>query len=380
MPRVLNIFFSSRKDHAAANYLHSEISQHLLSRGYEVTGLCLSGNAMDWPDHIQKPTYFWSYTHTAVKGKKLLASFLLRRRLRQLIKEGQFDAIICDGLGVLNLLAKLEHRILPPIVTIQHAPPRKSDKPSTGIKGLLEQSKLTVVAISDMVKERLYRAGYGDESQIQRIPNAINFSKMRREQLQRDEAKSLLSVNNTDFVIGTIGRLVSCKQHKLLLEAVANLKNQGSLPSDCRVVVIGDGPELENLKSYSQANQLDDYVVFTGLLENASRYVKAFELFVMTSNEEEGFGLVILEAIAGNVPVLANDTPVFRDLVVDDDCRFSLNDAGNLADRILSFYRLTREEREAIAYRQSEYAVSRYDIERFNASYEALIQQIAARH
>ena len=375
MPKILNLFFSSRKDHAAANYIHSEIGSHLLSRGYDVTGVCLSGNASEWLSHMPEPTFFWEFDRDAVKGKKLFANFILQRRLNHFLNEGKYDVIICDGLGILNLLSKLKNQNLPAVITVQHAPPRKADVPNSRVRQLFTQNKLSIVAISEMVKERLFLAGFGNANQVPVIHNAVNFSLLRHRLINRDDARLILKLSDDNFIIGVIGRLVSCKQQKLLLEALVALKGRNQLAANWRVLMIGDGPELTKLREYAHVHHIDEHVVFAGALDNASRYVKAMDLFVMTSSEDEGFGLVILEAMAGHVPVIANDTPVFRELVRDVKCRFHLNSAQSLSEKVLEFYQMSHAKRDDIAYRQSECAENLYNIERFNLAYESLVQK-----
>ena len=374
MPKVLNILFSSRKDHAAVNYIHSQLSKYLIEKKYEVTGLCLSGRREDWLESLLPPDYFWQYPRKAVKGKKIGYTWLLRWRLRRFICSNQFDVVICDGMSVVNSIAGIAVKKLPVVIEIQHGVPRRKDQPSIAIKEMLACHKLTLIAVSGMVKHKLCDMGYANEKEVLIIPNALDFTSVSQSQFERQVVLSKLSLPNRRFMIGVIGRLVASKQQQLLLESLVHLKESGDLPVDWVLVIVGDGPEMAALQSYSHKHHLTEQVVFTGMIEHASRYVKAFDVFVMPSNQDEGFGMVILEAMAGRVPVIANDTDVFRQLVVDDGCRFSLNDSESLAKLMLKFYRMTKQERDDVSARQFEYAIKIYDIHLFNSAYEDVIK------
>ncbi len=96
-----------------------------------------------------------------------------------------------------------------------------------------------------------------------------------------------------EYLVGGIGRMVKIKAFELLLEAY----EKAALP-DARLVIIGEGVELENLKAAA-----GDRVRFLGYREDARDFFQAFDLFVCPSRVEY-FGRVCLEALDGGVPVI----------------------------------------------------------------------------
>lgn len=127
--------------------------------------------------------------------------------------------------------------------------------------------------------------------------------------LPREEARKYL-VENTDlvilhntFLVGTIAELHKNKGfdyaiHGFSLCAAKNL--------DLRYAIIGQGEEKSSLSTHIDARKLHERVLLLGFLENASRYLKAFDVFLLPSIKE-GLPYVILEAGAAGVPIIASN-------------------------------------------------------------------------
>lgn len=106
-------------------------------------------------------------------------------------------------------------------------------------------------------------------------------------------------------VILAAGRLVACKDYPTLLAAFALLVKQRPV----RLVILGDGPEKKSLEKLTEKLGLSRQVSFLGFKENPYAYMKKASVFVLSSLQE-GFGNVIIEAMACGVPVVATDCPV----------------------------------------------------------------------
>jgi len=106
------------------------------------------------------------------------------------------------------------------------------------------------------------------------------------------------------FVISTAGRLVEEKDVDVLIKAFALLRKD----LYAQLWIVGDGPERPVLESLAaRLNVLND-IIFFGFQENLYKFIKRSEIFVHTSRFE-GFGNIILEAMACGVPVIATDCP-----------------------------------------------------------------------
>lgn len=114
-----------------------------------------------------------------------------------------------------------------------------------------------------------------------------------------------------ELVLLTVGRLQRRKGHDLVLQTLAQL---GPESPPVRYVIVGGGPEEARLRQLSSELGVGDRVVFVGEVAAVElpRYYAAADLFVHPNRIEqgdfEGFGLVLLEAAAAGLPVIAGAT------------------------------------------------------------------------
>lgn len=108
---------------------------------------------------------------------------------------------------------------------------------------------------------------------------------------------------NGTFRIVTIGRLADQKNHRLLLDAVALLD-----PGSLSVSVLGEGPLRDETIGYAKEQGLSDIVTFPGFVQNPEDWLRDADLFVLSS-KYEGFGHVLVEAMASGTPVVSTDCP-----------------------------------------------------------------------
>ncbi|MCP4581330.1 MAG: glycosyltransferase family 4 protein [candidate division Zixibacteria bacterium] len=116
----------------------------------------------------------------------------------------------------------------------------------------------------------------------------------------------------------TVGRLVPRKGQKYLIEAVKRLVAEGM---DLKLVIIGIGPEEENLKI--QAENLNFRLELIITDKQLEQEYKSADIFVLPSitdkqGEKEGLGLVLLEAIHFKLPVIAFENGGTTEIVIDD--------------------------------------------------------------
>ena len=109
----------------------------------------------------------------------------------------------------------------------------------------------------------------------------------------------------------SVGRLVAMKGQDQLIAAAATLASQGADP---RLFIVGDGPGRESLRQQADALGLGDRVVFTGVVDDVSVYLRQADVFVSASHEE-GMPLCVLEAMAWHLPVIASDIAGHRSLI-----------------------------------------------------------------
>ena len=135
------------------------------------------------------------------------------------------------------------------------------------------------------------------------------------------------------FKLGTISRLVSQKNIDIQLEALKTLNDSYS-DRPWRLTIIGEGPEKENLTVKARNLGLEKEVEFRGKVQNISEVFLEIDVFLLTS-KYEGFGLVLLEAMAFNVPIVASSISAIPE-VLDSSYKglFSPGSSIDLVEKI----------------------------------------------
>lgn len=161
-----------------------------------------------------------------------------------------------------------------------------------------------VVAVSRAMAERLSARGVSPQ-RLHTIPNAFDPDRPR---MERGEARRLLGVGEEDFVVGWVGRLSREKGGDVLLDSLPMLTAGAS------AVIVGDGPERAALEEQARSLGIGDRVKWLGTVPDASRLFPGFDVFALSSRTE-GIPIVLLEAMAARVPVVATRVGGVPDVV-----------------------------------------------------------------
>jgi glycosyltransferase involved in cell wall biosynthesis len=187
-----------------------------------------------------------------------------------------------------------------------------------------------VVAVSRPLARRLAESGV-PAGRIRTIQNAWSE---RGLPLDRRMARRRLQIDDDDFLIGWVGRLSREKGADLLLSAMAHLTD---LP--LTVSIVGDGPERYFLQERIKGRSWRNRVHWHGALPEAGRYFPAFDAFVLSSRTE-GTPMVLFEAMAGIVPIVAADVGGVSDVISTGEAILvPPEDPAALAQGIRTVYR-----------------------------------------
>lgn len=182
------------------------------------------------------------------------------------------------------------------------------------------------------------------QKQIQTLYNRINVEQLIANQVDRIAAREHLGIAQDKYVFANVGRLHPDKDQKTLISAFA--KVAAKLPNAI-LVILGKGRLEQNLKQQVKELQLQDRVLFPGVVPHAVNYFKAFDSFVLSSDYEP-FGMVLLEAIIAEVPVIATDAGGAREIIKDKRWLFKVADVNKLTELMLAIYALDDSEKAAL--------------------------------
>ena len=122
---------------------------------------------------------------------------------------------------------------------------------------------------------------------------------------------SIKKQNRLNFTIGNIGRLVAQKDQKTLLLAFAEFLEYYSLS---KLIIIGVGELKSDLQKLARELCIDESIVWIDRTNDVEKYMNEMDLFVLTS-KYEGFGMVLLEAIQNNLPILASNNSAIPEVL-----------------------------------------------------------------
>lgn len=164
----------------------------------------------------------------------------------------------------------------------------------------------------------LFKKKYRVDRNVYIVPTGIDIDNFYIEKTTRsniNKKRKELNIRSDDFVILFVGRIGTEKNVDLILSAMKSLV---SVSGKIKLLIVGDGPDLESYKKYTKRNNLDGNVVFTGKVpwDKINNYYWMSDVFV-TASQTETQGLTVIEAMASSLPVVCINDDSFNDTVID---------------------------------------------------------------
>jgi len=255
---------------------------------------------------------------------------------------------------------------------------------------LLNQADIIVSASLDYIKNSQIKKYYfAHQEKFQEIPFSLDLNKFKPKNLhQRSTSKivtyaqEIVHYINDKFIkknklnllfVGGLDRAHYFKGIEVLLHSLAKVEQ-----SNWRLNIVGDGDNRSKYEKLSNSLQLGDKIKFSGKLgnENLVRAYQEADLLILPSiNNNEAFGIVLIEALACGVPVLASDLPGVRSVFANWQegllvAPGSIDDLKNKLEFILTHENL----RQKMAYAARELTEKKYDQNKVKKNLEELFK------
>lgn len=224
-----------------------------------------------------------------------------------------------------------------------------------------------VIAVSRAMGDQL-AASKVPRERLHVVPNAYNPHAYFAE---RAAARRELGLPTDAYVIGWVGRLTTEKGADVLVDAMSHLHHEPVLAS-----FVGDGNQRQSLRARS-GSTVPGTVYWHGLVVNASRLLRAFDVFVLSSRTE-GTPMVLFEAMNAGIPIVATRVGGVPDVLRRDDALLvEPDDPTSLADAIRDTMRnpdaAQARVKSARARLTTEYSVAPW-VERHTAIYRKVLR------
>ena len=236
--------------------------------------------------------------HYINKGK---LSFANIQEIEKLIKQFNIDIIHLHGYSSANFGRVAAHKQSIQSVMHEHAI-LKVQPHQFLVDKLLRQRTDTAVAVSKAVKHFMMNGRSVPAEKINVIWNGINTQNFSKPDIDKAEEFRSQFVKSGQKLIGTVTRFRKEKGNTYFIEAAQYILR---VFKNTHFVLIGDGPERQELEALVARLQLQDRIHFVGFVKNVSEALAAFDVAVIPSIRE-GFGLALAEAMAAARPIVAS--------------------------------------------------------------------------
>ena len=224
-----------------------------------------------------------------------------------------------------------------------------------------------VTAVSQDLKDKTY-TNFQITSNIEVIPNFVDLTRFRK--AKKEHFKKAIAPHGEKILIHTSNfRKVKRTQDVVLIFQ----KVHEQIPS--KLLLVGDGPERQNLEILCRDLNLSEYVRFLGKQDPVEELLAVSDLFLMPS-ETESFGLAALEAMACQVPVIASNAGGIPEIMIQGVTGF-MSDVGDVDDmsKRAIFILIDDERHNQFKIQALEHA-KKYDLEKVLPKYEAFYEKV----
>ena len=204
------------------------------------------------------------------------------------------------------------------------------------MKYLVEKYATLGIAVSTQAAISLFGPKWNTDNRYRIIQCGINVDLFNKV-VDKETVRKKLGIKSNSHVIGHVGRFSEAKNHPFIIDVFSEILK---IDSSIRLLLVGDGENLIDIKRLAQKKKVEDKIIFTGLRSDiAELLLGAIDIFLIPSLWE-GLGLVIIEAQAAGLPCVLSDTiPNEADIIPELICRIPLSEgAKQWAKKIINFY------------------------------------------
>jgi len=232
--------------------------------------------------------------------------------------------------------------------------------------------------VSDFVKNRVVEISNTPEK-VKTISNCIDFEKFKVEinEESKIELRKKLNIKDKDFVFIYVGRIMA---EKGTLELVKAFNSINSKYENTKLLVVGGSKGLEKESEYLNKVNFEakdnKNIIFTGQLNNNElvNYYKLANIQVVPSIWNEAFGLIILEGVACNLPIIASSQGGIPE-ILEDKCLY-VNVNSLIHDLIEKMkFSITNYERVKENTLKYDEILKKYSKENYNNRFKELLQK-----
>ena len=206
-----------------------------------------------------------------------------------------------------------------------------------------------ITAVSESLKKDTYEH-FDITKEIEVIPNFIDFSRFKK--LDKDHFRKVIARNGEKIIIHT-SNFRKVKRVDDVVHAFCKIREH----VNAKLLLVGDGPERQNIEKLTRQLCNHDDVHFLGKQDAIEELLAISDLFILPS-ASESFGLAALEAMACEVPVLSTNTGGLPEINIHGETGY-LTDVGDIDAMSTFAIKLLQDEEQLSSFKKNAYEQAR---------------------
>lgn len=239
-----------------------------------------------------------------------------------------------------------------------------------------------IICISPSLAERCKIAGINQE-RIILIPNPVDvntFFPLTEE--ERNIMKKSKGFNDSDIIMLNVGIIIERKRTAYIVEIFNEL---AKLDENYKLVILGPTNKNDENKQYSEKIirlisdfNLEDRVFIKGNVKDVNSYMQISDLFLFAS-QQEGFGNVLIEAMACGLPVISTNIPGITDYIIENGINgYNVNSREDFFNSILSLLQ-NKEKYNSVKLNCRKEVVNRFSYKKVMQQYFDIFNEVLGK-
>lgn len=158
--------------------------------------------------------------------------------------------------------------------------------------------------------------------------NGIDTQKFSYSEEFRDLVRKQLKISDDTFVLGFLARVVEQKNPEFVIEIFKKLITHEEDTSKIKLLFVGDGDRLENIKQLAKKYDISKYIIFLGQRTDTAQLMMAMDVYLLPSLWE-GFGITLIEAQATGLYCLCSPNIQEEVIITDKVVKLSISNGVN---------------------------------------------------
>lgn len=356
-------FVNSNKAWGGGEKWHFEMGRRLREKGYSILFVVHKKSA------LCKKVRDAGLPHAAITINNLSFLNLVRiRSLSQLFRENQVGSVIMNLPSDVKIAGPASRRA--GVKKIMYRRGTALPVHNNFYNRYLFKKIIThIITNSHATKNLLLKqnAELVEPEKFRIIYNGLDFA-----EFDNRPVNPIYTREGDELVIGNASRFVEQKGHKYLIEIAKKLKSR-RVPF--RLLLAGEGKLKNSIIKQAKKEGVYDNLLFTGFITDIKSFMASIDIFLLTSLWE-GFGYVIVEAMAGEKPVIAFDISSNPEIIRDGENGYLIpfQDTDTFVEKINTLYR-NPKLRSQMAKEARKTAVENFNMDYMVRQVEELISE-----